>query len=275
MAIALAWGGEIVLLCVASLVSGQSAEQGEEPSPPSPPSKALPLEGEVFRVAGQTAFLIEPPKTTKRTPTPWVWYAPTLPRLPGPEEVWMIERFLQAGIAVAGIDVGESYGSPAGRRLYSLFYEELTEERNLSRHPCLLARSRGGLMHYNWAVEHASSVACVVGIYPVCNLLSYPGLEKACGAYDMSAEQLGRNLTEHNPIDRLKPLAEARVPIYHLHGDSDTLVPLEENSGRVASRYRALGGEIILNVVPGQGHNMWSGWFECEPLVDFIIRHAR
>jgi hypothetical protein len=29
-------------------------------------------------------------------------------------------------------------------------------------------------------------------------------------------------------------------------------------------------------VVPkGQGHNMWRGFFECQALVDFVIKHAR
>jgi hypothetical protein len=37
-----------------------------------------------------------------------VWYAPTLPSLPEARENWMFERFLAAGIAVAGVDVGES-----------------------------------------------------------------------------------------------------------------------------------------------------------------------
>ena len=31
----------------------------------------------------------------------------------------MFEKFRDAGIAVAGVDVGESYGSPAGRKLYT------------------------------------------------------------------------------------------------------------------------------------------------------------
>jgi hypothetical protein len=48
-----------------------------------------------------------------------VWYAPTLPNLPGPEERWMFEKFRAAGIAVAGIDAGESYGSPAGNNTKS------------------------------------------------------------------------------------------------------------------------------------------------------------
>src|SRR5207244_3318746 len=97
---------------------------------------------------------------------------------------------------VAGIDVGESYGSPDGRGAFSKLYEELTSRRGLARKACLLARSRGGLMLYNWASENADKVACVAAIYPVCNLLSYPGIAKACGAYRMSEEQLSAALHE-------------------------------------------------------------------------------
>ena len=78
----------------------------------------------------------------------------------------------------------------------------------MSDRACLLARSRGGLMLYNWAAEHPQAVACIAGVYPVCDLRSWPGLEKACGAYGMTAEQLRKVLRDHNPIDRLAPLAD-------------------------------------------------------------------
>ena len=234
--------------------------------------KTLPIPGEVFSVSGHTAFLISP--TQKTSPMPWVWYAPTLRGLPGQEEKWMFEKFLAAGIAVAGIDVGESYGGPQGCVLYSALYEELVQKRGCSKKACLLARSRGGLMLYNWAAEHASSVACIAGIYPVGNLTSYPGLKTACGAYGLTEEQLGAELTRHNPIDRLEGLAKGQVPIFHIHGDSDTVVPLEKNSGELAKRYRQLGGPITLRVIAGQGHNMWPGWFQCQELVDFITDHS-
>ena len=237
------------------------------------PSKELPIAGEVFSVKGCTAFLIPPGQAAKDNP--WVWYAPTLPGLPDTNEKWMFRKFSDAGIAIAGIDVGESYGSPAGRALFSALYEEAVSKRGLSKTPCLLARSRGGLMLYNWAVEHPSSVACVAGIYPVCNLSSYPGIKNACGAYGMTEAQLTAALAEHNPIDRLEPLAKARVPLYHIHGDSDTVVPLEENSGQLAQRYRSLGGVMTLNVIKERGHDMWSGWFQCQELVDFVIAQAR
>ena len=135
--------------------------------------KTLPFDGEVFRVKDRTAFLILPKKTTQGVPVPWVWYAPTLRGLPGKHEKWMFEKFLANGIAIAGVDVGESHGNPQGRAIYSALHEELVGKRGLSSRACLLARSRGGLMLYNWAVENPGSVACIAGIYPVCNLSSF------------------------------------------------------------------------------------------------------
>jgi len=112
--------------------------------------------------------------------------------VPEARESWMFERFLAAGIAVAGVDVGESYGSPQGRTGFSALYRELVEQRRFSRKPVLLARSRGGLVLYNWAAEHPESVSGIAGIYPVCNLRSWPSLDRACGAYGLTARATGR-----------------------------------------------------------------------------------
>ena len=262
------------LICFCGMRWYAYGQDSEKRGAMAQPSKTLPVTGEVCRVNGHTAFLIPPGQAAVDNKTPWVWYAPTLPGLPGEAERWMFQKFADAGIAVAGIDVGESCGNPKGRDLFSAFYEELISKRGLSKTPCLLARSRGGLMLYNWAAEHPSSVACIAGIYPVCDLSSYPGLERACSRYGMTEEQLKAKLSDHNPIDRLESLAKAHVPIYHIHGDSDTLVPLERNSGELARRYRPLGGAITLNVIKGQGHNMWSGFFQCQELVDFVIAQA-
>ena len=187
----------------------------------------------------------------------------------------MFKQFLAAGIGIAGIDVGESYGSPAGRKLYAALHRELTEKRGLSKRACLLARSRGGLMLYSWACANATNVACIAGIYPVCNPASYPGLENAASAYGLTPADMREQLAKHNPVENLAPLAKAGVTIFHIHGDVDTVVPLEANSGAVAARYKELGGRMQLVIPPGQGHNMWPGFFQCQELVDFIILHAR
>jgi pimeloyl-ACP methyl ester carboxylesterase len=186
----------------------------------------------------------------------------------------MFERFKQAGVAIAGIDVGESYGSPDGRALYSALYDELTRHRGFAPKAVLLGRSRGGLMTLGWAAEHAEKVAGFAGIYPVCNIASYPGVTKAAGAYHMTAEQLFTHLAEHNPIDRLAALAKAGVPLFAIHGDTDDVVPLNANSGEMRKRYEALGGKMQLIVPAGQGHNMWPGFFQCQELLDVVLSEA-
>jgi hypothetical protein len=42
----------------------------------------------------------------------------------------------------------------------------------------------------------------------------------------------------------------------------------------VAERYKAAGGKMVLSIAKGQGHNMCRGFFEHQPLVDFVIKHA-
>ena len=236
--------------------------------------KRLPMKGEVFTIEEHTAFLILPDNPTTDQPTPWLWYAPTLRGLPGKEETWMLERFLKAGIAIAGVDVGESYGSPKGRKIYSALYKHLVSKRAMAKQACLLGRSRGGLMLYCWAAENAEKVRCITGIYPVCNIVSYPGINRACGAYGLTAKTLTNQLDKHNPIDLLATLARAKVPIFHIHGDMDKVVPLDKNSAIIKQRYDQLGGPMILEIVKGQGHNMWNGWFQSQNLVNFVIKHA-
>ena len=205
-----------------------------------------------FTFNDHNAFILRP--ANAGSVTPWVWYAPTLVgNVPNQSNDWLFHQLLDNGIAVAGIDVGESYGSPTGRALYTDFYNYATSEANLSTKPVLLAQSRGGLMLYNWAAENAEKVGGIAGIYPVCDLRSYPGLTIAAPAYNMTPEQLEKRLLEHNPIDRLQPLAQAGVPIFHIHGDSDAIVPLAQNSQIIYDRYTALGGQMQLVVVPGKG----------------------
>ena len=236
------------------------------------------FERKLFEVGGHKAFVILPDndKPKRDGMIPWVLYAPTFHNsLPSDrDEGWMMRRFLDRGIAIAGVDVGESYGSPDGQKIYNQLHQHLVENYGFDKKASLLARSRGGLMLYCWAVANPEKVRCIAGIYPVCDLASYPGIAKACGAYKMSAEKLQSQLDQHNPIPRLEALAKAEVPIFHIHGDKDKVVPLDANSAALINRYKKLGGDAKLVVAPGQWHNMWRGFFECQPLVDFVVAHA-
>jgi acetyl esterase/lipase len=238
-------------------------------------AKAVMGEVTYLEVTGRPAFLIQPQGERPSTPVPWVWYAPTIGGQPRPAHAWMFRQFLAKGISIAGIDVGESMGNPKGRAAYSAFHKLLTEKHGFAKRASLMPQSRGGLMLYNWAAEHPDHVACIAGIYTVCDMSVWPGLKRAGAAYEMSEKQLAAVLAEHNPIDRLAPLAKADVPILHIHGDSDKPVPIERNAGELARRYRKLGGKIELIVVPGKGHEEATEIFQRQQVVDFVINNAR
>ena len=156
-----------VCLAIGLLICGRHAS-GDEPT--KAPIKKLILPGEAFLVESRPAFVLLPPEKERRQPQPWILYAPTLSGYPDEHEKWMHEQFLAAGVAVAGIDVGESYGSPQGRELFTALYQELTKTRGFASKPCLLGRSRGGLWVTSWACDHVDQVAGIAGIYPVFDL---------------------------------------------------------------------------------------------------------
>ncbi len=238
-------------------------------------AKAAKAEKTYLEVDGRPAFLMRPRGKKPSAPMPWVWYAPTIGGQPRPAHVWMFRRFLAKGIAIAGIDVGESMGNPKGRAVYSAFHKLLTEKHGFAKKANLMPQSRGGLMLYNWAAENPDHVACLAGIYTVCDMSVWPGLKRAGVAYEMSEKELAAVLSKHNPIDRLAPLAEAGVPILHIHGDSDRPVPIERNAAELVRRYRKLGGKAELIVVPGKGHEEATEIFQRQEVVDFVIKNAR
>ena len=244
---------------------------------PAKSVKQLILPGESFLIAGRPSFILIPKEDKRQTPQPWVFYAPTLPGLPDEHEKWMHEQFLEAGVAVAGIDIGEGYGGPKGRELFTAFYKELTEKRGYATKPCMLGRSRGGLWVTAWAAENPDKVSGLAGIYPVFDFRTYPGLANAAPAYGLTPAELESKLSEHNPIERVGALAKAKVPVLFIHGDEDKVVPLKENSAEFVARYKAAGaGDLATLIVPkGQGHNYWQGFFRCQELIDFTIQRAK
>ena len=267
-----------MLLLAASFMTMPGSPQAQQADEPGNPIKELILEGETFLVNGRPAFILWPPKEKRTTPQPWVMYSPTLPRYPDAHEKWMHQQFLDAGVAVAGIDVGECYGSPEGRKYFSAFYKEVTAKRHFGAKACLLGRSRGGLWSCSWAIRNTDKVAGIAGIYPVFDLTTYPGIKKAAAAYKLSEGDLVAAINQHNPIEKVGVLAKAKIPIFLIHGDVDNVVPIKQNSARVAKIYKNTPGAkqlVELDVVAGQGHNFFEGFFTSQKLVDFTIKHAK
>jgi dipeptidyl aminopeptidase/acylaminoacyl peptidase len=260
------------ILCLALLLLAPTFASGYDPSTIVTPDK-------YFTVNGNRAFVVYPTNVT--TQTPWIWYAPTVnsttPPYPDATTDWLFQRLLSAGIAIAGVDVGESYGSPDGRAVYSQFHTYATQH-NLAPKALLLGQSRGGLMMYNWAEDtgNAQKVSAIAGIYPALDLTSYPGLSSTGlqSAYHMTQTQLQANLATINPINRLASLQQGGVPLFSIAGDSDTIVPLAQNSQAVYTRYTAMGGTMTLKVIHGYGHAEIPQYFQDPDLLNFMLTHV-
>ncbi len=171
---------------------------------------------------------------------------------------YYIEPLLAAGYHVAGIDIGTTYGSPAGVAIYQAFYEYVVRNYRLNQKARAIAQSNGGLRVYCWAYRHPKEIERIFGIFPALDLRAWPGLAQIVGpksiiprgmVYPLTPAELKTRLAEFNPIDNLAPLAKAGVKIFHVHGDKDTTVHLEPHSIECGKRYKTLGGQFELEIV--------------------------
>ena len=185
---------------------------------------------------------------------------------------------LKAGHHIVYCDVGNLFGSPEAVRRWDELYNYLRFEHLFADRAILEGLSRGGLIIYNWAAANADKVAAIYGDAPVMDFKSWPGGKgtgkgngkswKAClEAYSMTeAEALAY---QGNPLDNLAPLAKAGIPIIHVVGDADEVVPVAENTAIAEARYQKLGGTFKVIHKPGVGHK--HSLKDPQPIVDFIL----
>jgi hypothetical protein len=166
---------------------------------------------------------------------------------------------------------------------FDTFYAVMTTQYGLSPKPALEGLSRGGLYAYRWAYVNTGKVGCIYGDAPVCDMKSWPGgkgkgegsphdWQEAIKDYHFADEQEMMDF-KGNPIDILAPIAAANIPIIHVCGDADTVVPESENTDIVRKRYLALGGEFALIVKLGCDHHP-HGLADPSPVVNFILAHC-
>lgn len=229
-----------------------------------------------FEVNGRAVLVVTP--KTSAPGNPWVWHGEFFGHKPAPDIA-----LLKRGFHIVYLRVPDMLGSPEAVGHWNALYAELTGKYGFARKCALVGLSRGGLYCYNWAAANPEKVACIYGDAPVCDFKSWPGGKgKGRGSprdWKLVLERYGFESDDdalkydRNPVDRLAPIAQAKVPLLHVYGDADDVVPWEENTGLIAERYRKLGGQITLIAKPGVGHHP-HGLDDSTPIVEFIARHA-
>jgi predicted esterase len=212
-----------------------------------------------FQVDGRNCFIVVPKKAAEGQP--WIWRTEFFGHEPQADLALAAK-----GFHLAYVDVQNMYGAPKALDHMDKFYEHLTTVRGLSKKVVLEGFSRGGLFSLNWAARNPNKVACIYNDAPVCDFKSWPG-----------GKGKGNGLTEQqaleyklNPIDNLEPLAKAKIPLLHICGDADDVVPIDENTRIVEERYKKLGGPITVIVKPGVGHHPHS-LVNPEPIVSCVF----
>lgn len=229
-----------------------------------------------FEVDGRPVLVVTP--KTAATGRPWVWHGEFFGHKPAPDIA-----LLKRGFHIAYMSVPNMLGSPRAVAHWNAFYAEMTGKYRLAPKVALVGLSRGGLYCYNWAAANPDKVACIYADAPVCDFKSWPGGK---GKGKGSPEDWKLVMSEYgfkdeaealaykkNPIDNLQPLATAKVPLLHVFGDVDDVVPWEENTGILADRYKQLGGDILLIRKKGVGHHP-HGLEDPAAIVKFIAKHA-
>jgi pimeloyl-ACP methyl ester carboxylesterase len=228
-----------------------------------------------FEVDGRDCKVVCPDKAA--VGSPWIWRA----RFWGHEPQADL-ALLDKGFHVVYMDVAGLFGSPKAVKHWDAFHTFLTSKHGFSKKAALEGMSRGGLIIYNWAIQNPQKVSCIYGDAPVLDFRSWPaGKGRGKGSRGDWIECLDAyGLTEAQamsynggPIRNIESLAAARVPLLHVVGADDMVVPIAENSTLLEKRYRELGGDITVISKPGIGHHPHS-LKDPKPIVDFVIANA-
>lgn len=159
------------------------------------------------------------------------------------------------------------------------FCQFLKERFGLNEKCLPVGMSCGGMQAVYFAAKYPQYVAALYIDAPVLNLLSWPlGLGNCKGpSVDEFNKYVGIPINEmlnyrNHPIDHKEELLKSGIPVFMISGDSDVIVPYEENGKMLTDYFRANGGNITEIIKPGCDHNP-HGLDDLTPLFDFVKKY--
>jgi dienelactone hydrolase len=230
-----------------------------------------------FEVSGHKAWVVEPANPLPGKPWTWCTEFPD-----AFTDRTGVPQLLEKGIHHAHISDFNRLGCEEQLQLMDEFHKVMVS-KGFAAKVGLIGISRGGFMAYRWAQRNPDKVVFIYGDAPVCDLKSWPGgfgkgkgspkdWQHAKNLYgwksDEEAKAFQENALDEKPLARL---AAAKVPLLHVVGDADDVVPVAENTAILAERYRKLGG-VITVIHHAAGHHP-HGLDDPAPVVHIMMWH--
>lgn len=157
--------------------------------------------------------------------------------------------------------------------------EYVNKTYGLSKKCVIIGMSCGGMQGIYFGAKYPEYVSCMYLDAPVVNLLSCPaGLGKAGNhMFDEFTEAKNMDLTmllsyRDNPLDHLDTLVKNKIPVILVSGDSDSIVPYDENGRFVNDAYRK-AGNIIETIIKPDGDHHPHSLEDNTPIIEFIKKY--
>ena len=224
-----------------------------------------------FKLDGHDCKIVLPKRANARHD--WAWRMEFFGHEPQTDLALLENGFHLVFINTFGLN-GSPLALPAWEKMY-----DFAVQSGLAPKATMIGFSRGGLYSYNWAVTHPERVQCIYADAPVLDIRSWPG-GKGKGSGSPSDWQVCLNqygLTESTasqwkgPMDQLDRLAQVHIPLIHVVGDIDKVVPVAENTAILEDRYKKFGGTIQVIHKETCDHHPHS-LPNPEPVIQFILK---
>lgn len=156
----------------------------------------------------------------------------------------------------------------------------MVENYKVSEKCVIIGMSCGGMQGIYFAAEYPQYVSCMYLDAPVVNLLSCPGgLGKGTSMFEEFYSHTGVTMSEligyrNHPLDNLSKLVKNNIPVILVSGDSDTVVPYDEN-GKFLNDIYVENNCVIETIIKKGGDHHPHSLEDNTPIIDFILKYDK
>lgn len=225
---------------------------------------------ENIKLNGRNALICHPEKPCGK----WALKTEYFDAFPGVQDI-----LLSMGYYVAHIENKTRWYHPSDTQARAELAAYMSERFGVSKKCVIIGMSCGGMQGIYFASKYPNLVSCMYLDAPVVNLLSCPaGLGK--GGKDLFQEFYSHTKMgvsellgyRNHPLDHLPALVKHNIPVILVSGDSDTVVPYDENGKYINDIYVENNCTIKTIIKKGGDHHPHS-LSDNSPIIDFILEH--